>query len=39
MKYTDLDLWRESKQLALLVYQQTKNFTSEEIFGITNQIR
>lgn len=39
MKYTDLDVWRESKQLALLVYQQTKNFPSEEIYGITNQIR
>jgi four helix bundle protein len=37
--FRKLIVWREAKALALRVYEVTKNFPREEIFGITNQLR
>ena len=38
-KFTDLRVWQEAHQLALLVYKATKNFPKEEQFGLTAQVR
>jgi four helix bundle protein len=37
--FTDLDAWKESHRLVIMIYGMTKNFPSEEIFGLTNQMR
>lgn len=37
--FTDLDAWKEGHKLVLTIYQVTKNFPKEEIFGLINQIR
>src|SRR5476651_1066193 len=37
--FKDLLLWKEAHQFALEVYEATKKFPKEEIFGITSQIR
>ena len=37
--FTDLEAWKESHQLALDVYQETKLFPKDEMFGLTNQMR
>ncbi len=37
--YTKLDVWKESHQLVLEIYQLTKNLPSEERFHLTKQIR
>jgi four helix bundle protein len=37
--FKDLLLWQEAHQLTLNVYEASKNFPKEEIFGITSQIR
>jgi four helix bundle protein len=37
--FTDLNAWKESHKLVLLVYKYTTYFPKEEIFGLTNQIR
>ena len=39
MEYTNLDVWIECRKLTNIVYNSTKNFPKEEIFGLTNQIR
>ncbi len=39
MEYTDLDVWKESRQLVKMVYDATKVFPKEEIYGLTNQLR
>ena len=39
MEYTSLEVWIESRKLTNLVYNLTKNFPKEEIYGLTNQIR
>ena len=39
MKYTDLEVWVESRKLTNLVYQLTKKFPKDELYGLTNQIR
>ncbi|WP_147676165.1 four helix bundle protein [Algibacter pacificus] len=39
MNYTDLDVWKNSRELVQLVYQLTKCFPKEELYGLTNQIR
>lgn len=39
MEYTNLDVWIESRKLTNLVYDSTKNYPKEELFGLTNQIR
>ena len=37
--YKDLIVWQKSMDLVELVYQATKGFPREELYGLTNQIR
>lgn len=37
--FTDLIVWQEAHKLVLLIYQITKKFPREELFGITAQMR
>jgi four helix bundle protein len=37
--YENLDVWKEPTNLAVQIYQVTKNFPKEEIRGITSQMR
>jgi len=37
--FTDLRAWQEGHKLALMVYEITKQFPKEEVFGLTNQLR
>lgn len=37
--FTDLEVWREAHKLVLLVYELTKDFPKEEIFGLVSQLR
>ncbi|MFX0557448.1 four helix bundle protein [Maribacter sp. CXY002] len=39
MEYTELELWKESRVLVNLIYQVSKLFPKEEIYGLTSQIR
>lgn len=34
-----MDVWKESRQLVKLVYDVTKAFPNEEVYGLTNQLR
>ena len=38
-EYTELEVWIESRKLTNLIYELSKSFPKEEIFGLTNQIR
>lgn len=38
-EYTELEVWIESRKLVNLVYEKTKTFPKEELFGLTNQMR
>ena len=37
--FRDLKVWQKSHQLTLQIYQHTRNFPNEELYGITSQIR
>lgn len=37
--YTNLEVWIESRKLTLMIYTLTKDFPSQEIYGLTSQIR
>lgn len=37
--FTDLNAWKESHSLVLLLYRLTKEFPREEIFGLTSQMQ
>jgi len=37
--YLDLEVWKKTRILAKEVYNTTKLFPKEEIYGLTNQIR
>ena len=37
--FRQLYAWQESHKLTLLIYETTKEFPKEEIFGLTSQIR
>ena len=39
MNHKDLDVWKESMNLAREVYLLTQTFPKEERYGITSQIR
>ena len=39
MNYTDLDVWKSSRELVKLVYLLTKPFPKEALYAFTNQIR
>jgi len=39
MDYTKLDVWIESRKLANLIYNISKQFPKEEVYGLTNQLR
>lgn len=37
--YKDLIVWQKSMDLVQMVYQATKEFPREELYGLTNQLR
>ncbi|MDI6762424.1 MAG: four helix bundle protein [Thermodesulfobacteriota bacterium] len=37
--YENLDAWKEATNLAVRIYEITKSYPKEEIFGITSQLR
>lgn len=37
--FTDLIAWKEAHKLVIIIYQTTKLFPKDEMFGLTNQIR
>lgn len=39
LDFKELDVWKESKKLAILVYKITDQFPKTEVFGLTNQSR
>jgi len=39
MDYTKLHVWLESRKLANIIYNISKQFPREEVYGITNQMR
>ncbi len=38
-EFTDLNAWKESHKLVILVYKITKTFPREETYSLTDQIR
>ena len=38
-QYQQLDMWQRSCKFSLSLYQSTKEFPKEELFGLTNQMR
>jgi four helix bundle protein len=38
-KFKDLILWKEAHQLTIKVYEVSKKFPKEELFGVTSQLR
>ena len=39
MEYTKLEVWTESRKLANLTYDVSKQFPKDELFALTNQMR
>lgn len=37
--YKKMKIWNESISLSTFIYQNTKSFPKEELFGLTNQMR
>jgi len=37
--HKDLNVWKESILLVTLIYEKTKSFPKDELFGLTSQIR
>ena len=37
--YRELIVWQKSMSLVLSIYNETKSFTKEEVYGLTSQIR
>src|SRR3989338_6098100 len=38
-KFTDLIAWQEGHKLVLLIYQITKDFPKDELYGLISQMR
>lgn len=38
-KFTDLEVWKESHKLTLMVYKYSESFPKSEVFGLSSQIR
>ncbi len=38
-EFTDLHAWQECHNLVIMIYVVTRRFPSDEIFGLTNQMR
>ncbi len=38
-QFTELQAWQEAHRLTLMVYQATRTWPKEEIFGLTSQVR
>ena len=39
MEYTNLEVWQESRKLAKEIYDLTRAFPKDELFGLANQLR
>lgn len=39
MEYNKLEVWIEARKLVNLLYDSSKSFPKEEMFGLTNQMR
>lgn len=39
MNYTELDIWKISRELVKMICQLTKSYPQSELYGLTNQIR
>ena len=39
MEYIKLEIWIETRKLANIIYDASKKFPKEELFGLTNQMR
>jgi len=39
MDHKDLDVWKRSMDLVQLIYEYTKLFPKEEMYGLTSQMR
>ena len=39
MNFSELDVWKRSRELANHLYHITRSFPKDEIFGLTNQMR
>jgi four helix bundle protein len=37
--YTKIDAWRLTDGITVAVYERTRAFTEEEIYGLTSQLR
>lgn len=37
--YKDLLIWQKGKSIALAIYTVTANFSKEEVYGLSNQMR
>lgn len=37
--FRNLDVWHKSHEVALAIYQLTRNFPKEELYGLTSQMR
>ncbi len=38
-KYTELDVWKNARELVKVIYDLTKKFPKDEMFGLINQMR
>ena len=37
--YTKINAWKESDDLTVAIYEHTRTFPNDEIYGITRQLR
>ncbi|MEK7521609.1 MAG: four helix bundle protein [Patescibacteria group bacterium] len=37
--FTDLRIWKKAHELTIRIYELTKKFPREEIYGLTSQLR